>query len=239
MAEGLHVLPVGELTGAGKVIGDVENGGSLTPGLYSNGVGRIEVDGNYTQTGAGVLSLTLSGADNSNPLAPQYDTLAVSGVADLAGQLHVHLAGAFTPQIGDSFGVLFASGGFDAFDTYSLPSLPADRQWFVNPGGATLFLNVIAAISADFNGSGAVDGGDLAAWQAGFGAGPGATPSQGDATGDGVVNGGDFLAWQRQYGGPSVAAAVPEPPAGFLALLAALAAPAAWRIRQFAGERGA
>jgi hypothetical protein len=55
---------------------------------------------------------------------------------------------------------------------------------------------------ADFDGSGAVDRADLAAWTGGFGALPaGSEPERfGDADGDGAVSGADFLAWQRQLG---------------------------------------
>jgi hypothetical protein len=54
--------------------------------------------------------------------------------------------------------------------------------------------------TADFNFDGNVDGADLSSWQLGFGAGPGADPTQGDEDRDGVVDGADFLAWQLQQG---------------------------------------
>ena len=57
---------------------------------------------------------------------------------------------------------------------------------------------VDAGLAADFNGSGGVDGADLAAWKAGFGTGT--TKAQGDSDQDGDVDGQDFLNWQRQVG---------------------------------------
>lgn len=52
--------------------------------------------------------------------------------------------------------------------------------------------------SADFNQSGAINGGDLAQWRGDFGAN-----SDSDADGDGDSDGFDFLAWQRQLGSSS------------------------------------
>jgi hypothetical protein len=53
--------------------------------------------------------------------------------------------------------------------------------------------------TADFNQDFAVDGDDLAIWEAGFGRADGALLSDGDADGDGAVGGLDFLLWQRQF----------------------------------------
>ncbi|RIK76550.1 MAG: hypothetical protein DCC67_13735 [Planctomycetota bacterium] len=88
-------------------------------------------------------------------------------------------------------------------------------------------------LAADFNENGVVDGADLAAWKNGFGTGD--SKAEGDADADLDVDGADFLAWQRQFGqlpaGAATAAAVPEPQAVLLALLAG-AALAGCRRRQ-------
>jgi hypothetical protein len=52
-----------------------------------------------------------------------------------------------------------------------------------------------AALTADFDGSGAVDAADLARWQGDFG-----INGDSDADGDGDSDGADFLAWQRDLG---------------------------------------
>jgi hypothetical protein len=77
---------------------------------------------------------------------------------------------------------------------------------------------------ADFDSDGDVDGADLSAWKAGFGAAPAALKANGDSDADGDVDGSDFLTWQRQLGLPPLAApaaaAIPEPSTALLAVLA-------------------
>lgn len=87
--------------------------------------------------------------------------------------------------------------------------------------------------AADADGDLAVDGFDVAAWQAGFGlTGGDALQVRGDFTSDDAVNGADFLAWQRQAGlslanfpgtvsAVQATFAVPEPASWPLAALAA------------------
>ncbi len=84
-------------------------------------------------------------------------------------------------------------------------------------------LNVVPELPGDFDYDGDVDGEDLAPWVAGFGATGAALDA--DANGDGAADGGDWLIWQRQLaatGAEPTSSAVPEPPAGALAALAAL-----------------
>jgi hypothetical protein len=74
--------------------------------------------------------------------------------------------------------------------------------------------------AADFNNDGKVNGLDLTAWKAAYGA-----TQVGDADDDNDSDGADFLIWQRQFGSgtPSAAAvaAVPEPAGALLFALAA------------------
>jgi hypothetical protein len=60
--------------------------------------------------------------------------------------------------------------------------------------------------TANFNGDGVVDGGDLAQWRGDFGANAGS-----DADRDGDSDGADFLAWQRQLGTSAGGPASPGP----------------------------
>jgi len=71
---------------------------------------------------------------------------------------------------------------------------------------------------ADLRGDGAVDGFDLARWEAGFGG----TIGLGDVDGDGDGDGSDFLTWQREFGkvatASPLASAVPEPSSMLMAV---------------------
>ena len=49
----------GTLAGDGLVVGNVINSGTVSPGF---GLGRLTIDGHYTQTAAGVLAIELGGA---------------------------------------------------------------------------------------------------------------------------------------------------------------------------------
>ncbi|MCA9238211.1 MAG: hypothetical protein KDA44_22215 [Planctomycetales bacterium] len=79
-----------------------------------------------------------------------------------------------------------------------------------------------AADNADFNGDGTVDGGDLLIWQRNYPTASGAGVADGDANSDHAVDANDLTAWQSQFGpvGAPLGAAVPEPQAVVLALLA-------------------
>ena len=204
----------------------VNAGGTLAPGASA---GLTTINGNYTQRSGATLEIELGGT------APgEFDRVEVGGTAMLHGILNVSLINSFTPALGNSFGILFASGGFGGtFDAILLPALPGGLGWQLNPGGATLFLNVVTA-SADFDFNGVVNGADLTKWKAGFGMGPGATHMQGDTDGDQDVDGADFLVWQRQLGSAAtvaVTAAVPEPSTWMLLWLSTVAAKLASRRR--------
>ena len=72
-------------------------------------------------------------------------------------------------------------------------------------------------VNPDFDGNQIVDQKDLDIWQVAYGRSTG-----GDANGNGRSNGIDFLEWQRRASMPSSSAAVPEPAAGVLGLMAVL-----------------
>lgn len=77
--------------------------------------------------------------------------------------------------------------------------------------------------SADFDGSGVVDGEDFLTWQRGFGTG--GARAAGDANGDQFVDATDLAIWRSQWGwsaGSPHAAFVPEPAAAITALIALL-----------------
>jgi hypothetical protein len=75
------------------------------------------------------------------------------------------------------------------------------RQWPTPP----FPLPPPAAISADFDEDGDVDGRDFLTWQRGFGSGT--TLAEGDSDGDGDVDAVDLTNWTNQYGTQSLASA--------------------------------
>ena len=76
---------------------------------------------------------------------------------------------------------------------------------------------------ADFDNDSDVDSADLTEWMMGFGTTGTATKADGDADADMDVDGADFIIWQQELGPAGGVAAIPEPAAGVLLLLAAAA----------------
>jgi glucose/arabinose dehydrogenase len=211
----LTVDPSGVLTGAGSILGDVANHGTLIPG---DSIGSIAIGGTYSQHASATLEIDLGGIAP----APEFDQLLVAGDVTLAGTLAVELIDDFVPIAGQALTILTASAVEGAFATETLPSV-AGVLFDVVYNPQSVVLTVSPALTADFNDDGKVDAADLEQWQAAFAANP-----MGDADNDGDSDGDDFLAWQRQLGSPAVATpatdAVPEPSSAAIVASAALAA---------------
>jgi hypothetical protein len=170
----------------------------------------------YSQSGTGRLEIKRGGTADG-----MFDSLTVTGQANVDGSLAVALYDGFEPALGDAFQIMTADSLSGAFDPAGILSPALDRGlgWDIVYDYAADFvrLDVIAASTTqgDFDGNGVVDGGDLAAWRSSFGVGA-------DADGDGDSDGADFLAWQQQLGGSSTtpaAGAVPEPSSVVLSLI--------------------
>ena len=100
----------GLLTGGGTINGNVTNAAELLPG---DSPGVLTINGNYTQTADGTLDIEIGGPTAGT----QYDRLAISGTAALAGTLNVIILNGFVPTPGTAFQVLTFhshSGDFDA-----------------------------------------------------------------------------------------------------------------------------
>jgi hypothetical protein len=198
------------LTGSGPIDGQVENvSGIVSPGEYfgpgNSGTGTLSIQGRYSNGALGMLEIELGGI-----LPNQYDRLVIDGEASLDGTLRVLLAGP-TPALGAQYSILTTTDGIGGkFSATELPTLAADKMWFLGYGENALTLKV--TLPGDFDGNGSVNGDDLAVWKTGYGS---------------KYSGADFLQWQR-YLGQAVAtinaAAVPEPSAVLLALASCLSA---------------
>jgi hypothetical protein len=104
----------GTLSGTGVINGDVRNAAEVSPGT-ATATGVIVINGDYTQTGAGSLSLRLGGLAAGD----DYDRLVVTGLARLDGTLAVTLVNGYQPQTGDQLQPLLFAGGQGLFSRYS------------------------------------------------------------------------------------------------------------------------
>ena len=228
--------------GAGSgATSSIDLGGDDRVFNVGNGSANVDVtigvpvaNGGLTKTGAGTLAL--SGANTYSG-----DTTVLAGKlslasAFLANSADVLLSTGATLDLGfagnpDVIDSLFVDGVSQLAGLWGALDSGAEFTSPLITGTGLLQVSTFAAPPqpADFDQNGVVDGADLAAWTAGFGASGNATRGQGDADGNLTVDGADFLVWQRQVTGGAAApatAAVPEP-AGAALLLAALVACAA------------
>ena len=91
----------GIVQGSGTVSAPtLSNHGTVSPGLSP---GTLTLQGNYEQYGDGLLDIELASL-------AAFDSLDVSGTANLDGSLQLRPFGGYTPVIGDSFVVLRSTG---------------------------------------------------------------------------------------------------------------------------------
>jgi hypothetical protein len=187
---------MGEVRGNGMIMGDIVNGGLVSPGASP---GVLNVDGDYAQNSGGELVIDLASPVN-------FDQLLITGDATLGGKLSISLLDGFIPSIGQVFTIITSDDVDGPFLMEEFPSMPG-RVFDVIYNPQSVVLTVLPAFTADFDEDGDVDSADLAQWQGDFG-----ENAASDADNDGDSDGADFLAWQQQFGSPPPpAAAVPEP----------------------------
>jgi hypothetical protein len=132
-SSGLTIAQGSTLAGIGTVVGSVTNSGNIDLGQFGAPLGLLTVSGDYTQTGTGSLKLRLLQAQNH-----QYDSLAITGTATLAGTLTVVDLPGFNPAPGDIFTILtYAQEVGDFNQPYNLPALNPPRSWVAAQPGAT------------------------------------------------------------------------------------------------------
>lgn len=102
------------VTGVGTITAPVSNAGTLEPNAGAS-PGQIVVNGAYTQTATGSISVGIQGA-------ALHDSVAFSTAPTLAGNFSAALD-AYSPAGGETFNVLtWPSAPVTNFTTYSLPS---------------------------------------------------------------------------------------------------------------------
>lgn len=115
VASNLFQINGGTLSGNGTMTGNVSSSGTVSPGLSP---GILTINGNYTQTAAGILNIDIGGTTPGT----QYDRLAVSGTAEMNGTINVALVGAFVPSGGSTFDVITYSAHIGDFTTKNFPT---------------------------------------------------------------------------------------------------------------------
>jgi parallel beta-helix repeat protein len=136
----------GVLGGAGTVQGALvaSAGGLVTPG---SSIGTLTVSGSYSQTSLAALVIEIDG-----PAAGSgYDRLAVTGAANLSGELHIVLPGTFVPTVGQQFTILTAGSRSGEFEAVLGPS-----QFGVTYGSNNVVLTLLAPLG-DCDGDGVLD----------------------------------------------------------------------------------
>jgi outer membrane autotransporter protein len=112
------------LTGAGRIVGNVVNSGTVAPG---NSPGTLTITGNYTQTAGGNLLMEIASQT-------AFDRLVVGGTANLGGTLQV-LATGFQFAYGQQFQVLQAGSITGQFASMTTSDPSNFRVRFLQNGG--------------------------------------------------------------------------------------------------------
>jgi Ca2+-binding RTX toxin-like protein len=128
-------LKGGVLTGAGTITGNVNNtGGQVNPG---NTVGTLVIDGNYSQSGTGLLNFDLASASS-------FDKFNVTGEGTFGGTLKVSLGTGYTPTIGTKYTVLtYGTATAKTFNTVQGIDLSTSLALAPTSTGNNLILEVV------------------------------------------------------------------------------------------------
>lgn len=109
----IFTLAGGLLGGAGTLTGTLVNtGGIVGPG---NSPGTLTINGDYTQSGAGVLKIEIASPSS-------FDLLSIIGDASLGGTLDIHFVDAYVPSTSDfAFDFMQVGGNVTGmFDTINV-----------------------------------------------------------------------------------------------------------------------
>lgn len=180
----------------------------------------------FQQTASGVLEIELQGTGLN-----QFDRMALTGIAQLGGELEVSLIGGFTPGLGDAFTIFTAASIVSEFDTadFGMAALDPGLGWDLvyNPTNVQLtVVEIPQTILGDYNNDGVVNLADFTVWRNNLGAPESILPPGSTDDNSGFVDEGDYQVWKANFGATNAPLAaisqVPEPAAGALLLLGGL-----------------
>jgi hypothetical protein len=192
---------------------------TIAGGLSPGDPVEMTFGGNVVLQHTNVTTMNLAGVTPGTG----YDKIDVAGQLSLEGTLRIVLQ-SFTPQIGESFHLFTWGSATGTFSQFVLPALPAGEAWNMSHIYSQGTISV--TIAGDVNGDGIVNSQDLALISSNWlHAGTG---QAGDANNDSIINSQDLALVSSNWlsaGAPVTgnSAAVPEPSAATLALLAAIA----------------
>jgi hypothetical protein len=125
------------LVGSGILSSDLINGGEVSPGTSP---GLITIEGDYTQTSGGILTIELGGTSAGT----EHDQVVITGSAGLNGILDVSIYLDFEPSVGDSFIILSYASHTGTFITENLPLLPLGMEWQIEYGSNALTITAVS-----------------------------------------------------------------------------------------------
>ena len=135
-ASSIEIGTRGEVDGDGSIIGNVVNGGHVSPG---NSPGTLTIEGDYVQDDVGVLELEFAGLDSS-----QHDRLIVTGDATLDGDVVLKFIDNFAPQHGQQFEFLTVGGTADlSAATFSVQNLAPGFLFDIAPSAAGYMMTAL------------------------------------------------------------------------------------------------
>jgi T5SS/PEP-CTERM-associated repeat protein len=208
------------LTGYVKGVGTLNNvllTGTQAPG-FSPATLRV---GNMAYAESATLLIELAGTTPGS----EFDRIVSSGTISLDGTLRVELTEGFAPQAGDRFDILDWSALVGTFAMLDLP-MRAGFRWDTSQLYTDGILKVLAAaLVGDYNADGRVDVADYVVWRDSVGQRGIGLPA--DGNGDATIDELDYDLWRARFGATAASAsaatshaAVPEPPAAIMLLVA-------------------
>ncbi|MDB6123281.1 MAG: Na-Ca exchanger/integrin-beta4 [Pedosphaera sp.] len=128
------VNSVGAIAGSGDIFASVFNADTLAVG-WGNQIGHLNISGVCTQAVTATLQIELAATN-------QFDSVAITGQANLNGKLEIGLLNGFVPPDGSSFPILTSATCIGQFSQVTGADLPAGRKLIpvYNATGVTLIV---------------------------------------------------------------------------------------------------